>query len=70
MTALSIDVLGRLRGSQVCSSLPRRSILIAVPMGAASNAGSASFGTKVHNAALLVGKVKRSWTPRAGRTPT
>ena len=32
--------------------------MAAVPMGATSNAGSASFGSKVHNAALLVGKVK------------
>ena len=32
--------------------------MAASPMGAASNAGNASFGSKVHNAALLVGKVK------------
>ena len=32
--------------------------MAAAPMGATSNAGNASFGSKVHNAALLVGKVK------------
>ena len=30
----------------------------AVPMGATSNAGSASIGSKVHKAAVLVGQVK------------
>ncbi len=32
--------------------------MAAAPMGATSNAGNSSFGTKVHNAALLAGKVK------------
>ncbi len=32
--------------------------MAAVPMGAVSNAGSASIGSKVHKAAVLVGQVK------------